>query len=151
RVLGLFHPSNMDGVLDRKFLKGGTVERYPNQPDLVDMVKSALMVLSRNPDGFVLMVESGLIDKYSHPLDWERAGMDTTMLGGAVAVARGFAAARNATLVLVTADHGHGVALVGTIDDAAPGTDMRDKVGVYEKAGYPNYPAPNGDGYPDRL
>jgi alkaline phosphatase len=28
---------------------------------------------------------------------------------------------------------------------------MRDKVGVYEKAGYPTYPAPNSDGYPDRL
>ena len=151
RVLGLFHPGNMDGVLDRKFLKGGTVERYPNQPDLVDMVKSALTVLSRNADGFVLMVESGLIDKYSHPLDWERAVMDTIMLDRAVAVAREFAVDRNDTLVLVTADHGHGVALVGTIDDAAPGTEMRDKVGVYDKAGYPTYPAPNGDGYPDRL
>jgi alkaline phosphatase len=151
RLLGLFHPANMDGVLDRKFLKGGTVERYPNQPDLVDMVKSALTVLSRNQDGFVLMVESGLIDKYSHPLDWERAVMDTIMLDRAVAVARDFAADRNDTLILVTADHGHGVALVGTVDDAAPGTEMRDKVGVYEKAGYPTYPAPNSDGYPDRL
>src|SRR5262249_46301395 len=25
KLLGLFHPGNMDGVLDRKFLKGGTV------------------------------------------------------------------------------------------------------------------------------
>ena len=28
---------------------------------------------------------------------------------------------------------------------------MRDKVGVYEKAGFPNYPAPNADGYPERV
>src|SRR4029077_8749225 len=27
RLLGLFHPGNMDGVLDRKFLKRGTVPR----------------------------------------------------------------------------------------------------------------------------
>ena len=28
---------------------------------------------------------------------------------------------------------------------------MRDKVGVYEEAGFPNYPAPDADGYPNRL
>ena len=151
KLLGLFHSGNMDGVLDRKFLKKGTVARYPDQPDLVDMVRSALEVLSRGQSGFVLMVESGLIDKYSHPLDWERAVMDTIMLDRAVEVAKDFAARRNDTLVLVTADHSHGLSIVGTVDDAAPGEQMRDKVGVYEKAGFPNYPAPNGDGYPDRL
>ena len=26
----------MDGVLDRKFLKGGTVKKFPDQPDLTD-------------------------------------------------------------------------------------------------------------------
>src|SRR5499425_2979634 len=151
RVLGLFHPTNMDGVLDRKFLKGGTVERYPNQPDLVDMVKSALTVLSRNTDGFVLMVESGLIDKYSHPLDWERAVMDTIMLDRAVAAAKEFAGTRNDTLILVTADHTHGLSLVGTVDDAVRSPEMRDKVGIYEKAGFPNYPPADDEGYPPRL
>ena len=92
RLLGLFHPGNMDGVLDRRFLRKGTAERFPDQPDLVDMVRSALDVLSRHDGGFVLMVESGLIDKYSHPLDWERAVMDTIMLDRAVAVAVEFAA-----------------------------------------------------------
>jgi alkaline phosphatase len=151
RVLGLFHPGNMDGVLDRKFLKKGTVERYPNQPDLVDMLKSALAVLARHDEGFVLMVESGLIDKYSHPLDWERAVMDTIMLDRAVAAAKEFAGDRDDTLILVTADHSHGLALVGTIDDGATGVQMRDKVGVYEKAGFPGYPPANDQGYPDRV
>ena len=29
KLLGLFHPGNMDGALDRRFLKGGTVEEIP--------------------------------------------------------------------------------------------------------------------------
>jgi alkaline phosphatase len=151
RLLGLFHPGNMDGVLDRKFLHAGTAGRFPEQPDLPDMVRSALDVLARHDEGFVLRVESGLIDKYSHPLDWERAVMDTIMLDQAVQVAREFAARQDDTLVLVTADHSHGLAIVGTVDDAAPGEQVRDKIGVYEKAGFPNYPTANGDGYPDRL
>ena len=151
KLLGLFHPSNMDGVLDRKFLKQGTVASFPEQPDLVDMVRTALTVLARNDDGFVLMVESGLIDKYSHPLDWERAVMDTIMLDRAVAAAKEFAGARNDTLILVTADHTHGVSLVGTVDDTVRSQEMRDKVGIYEKAGFPNYPPANDEGYPPRL
>jgi alkaline phosphatase len=151
KLLGLFHPSNMDGVLDRKFLKQGTVTSFPEQPDLVDMVRTALTVLARNDDGFVLMVESGLIDKYSHPLDWERAVMDTIMLDRAVAVAKEFAGTRNDTLILVTADHTHGLSLVGTVDDTVKSLEMRDKIGVHEKAGYPNYPPANDDGYPTRL
>src|SRR5262249_5413107 len=71
KLLGLFHTGNMDGVLDRKYLKAGTVDKFPHQPDLPDMVRSALAVLERGSNGFVLMVESGMIDKYSHPLDWE--------------------------------------------------------------------------------
>jgi len=151
KLLGLFHPSNMDGVLDRKFLKQGTVTSFPEQPDLVDMVKTALAVLSRHDNGFVLMVESGLIDKYSHPLDWERAVMDTIMLDRAVAAAKEFVATRNDTLILVTADHTHGLSLAGTVDDAVKSPEMRDKVGVYEKAGFPNYPPANDEGYPPRL
>ncbi len=151
KLLGLFHMGNMDGVLDRKFLKKGTVERFPNQPDLVDMTTAAIDVLSRNPNGFVLMVESGLIDKYSHPLDWERAVMDTIMLDKAVEASKAWAAPRNDTLIMVVADHSHGLSIVGTVDDNAKGELMRDKVGVYAEAGYPNYPRPNGEGYPDTL
>ena len=29
KLLGLFNLGNMDGVLDRKFLKGGTVKKFP--------------------------------------------------------------------------------------------------------------------------
>lgn len=151
KLLGLFHPGNMDTVLDRKFLKKGTVQTFPNQPDLPDMVRAALPILSQNPNGFFLMVESGLIDKQAHTLDCERAVMDTILLDKAVEVAKEFAGTRNDTLILVTADHSHGLSIVGTIDDNAKGKEMRDKIGVYADAGYPTYPQPNAEGYPEDL
>src|SRR4029077_7791171 len=83
RLLGLFTLGNMDGVLDRKFLKGGTVRKFPEQPDLTEQVSAALKILSKNENGFVLMVESGMIDKYTHLLDMERAVYDTIMLDNA--------------------------------------------------------------------
>ena len=155
RLVGLFTLGNMDGVLDRKFLKGGTVRKFPEQPDLTEQVSAALAVLSRNESGFFLMVESGMIDKYTHLLDMERAVYDTIMLDNAVRLARDWASARgDDTLILVLADHNHPVGLVGTIEDdmskEAP-VAMRERVRVYERAGFPNYGAPDAEGYPSRV
>jgi alkaline phosphatase len=154
RLLGLFTLGNMDGVLDRKFLKGGTVRKFPEQPDLTEQVGAALKVLSRNDNGFVLMVESGLIDKFTHLLDMERAVYDTIMLDNAVKRARDWAADRNDTLILVVADHNHPIGLIGTIEDDmanAHPAPQRERVRVYERAGFPNYPAPDAEGYPARI
>ena len=155
KLLGLFTLGNMDGALDRKFLKGGTVGKFPEQPDLTEQVGAALEVLSKNPSGFFLMVESGMIDKYTHLLDMERAVYDTIMLDKAVRLARDWAAAHgDDTLILVIADHNHPIGLLGTIDDdmaketPAP---LRERVRVYERAGFPNYPAPDAEGYPARV
>ena len=155
KLLGLFTLGNMDGALDRKFLKGGTVGKFPEQPDLTEQVGAALEVLSKNPSGFFLMVESGMIDKYTHLLDMERAVYDTIMLDNAVRLARDWAATHgDDTLILVIADHNHPIGLLGTIDDdmtketPAP---LRERVRVYERAGFPNYPAPNAEGYPARV
>ena len=90
KLLGLFNDGNIDGALDRKFLKKGTVGKFPDQPDLTEEMRAALQVLSRNDNGFVLMVEAGRIDKYSHSLDWERAVYDTIMLDNAVQARQGF-------------------------------------------------------------
>ncbi|MCD1124518.1 alkaline phosphatase [Jinshanibacter sp. LJY008] len=151
KLLGLFHTGNMDDVLDRRFLKNDVTKKFPDQPDLTDMTQTALDVLSKNQDGFFLMVESALIDKASHPLDWERAAYNTIMLDQSVAIAKKFAETHPDTLIIVTGDHTHGISIVGTVDDDKPGDDMREKVGVYETAGYPNYQDKDGDGYPDRV
>ncbi|SFL38018.1 alkaline phosphatase [Bradyrhizobium sp. NFR13] len=155
KLLGLFTPGNMDGVLDRKFLKGGGVRKYPEQPDLTEQVQAALNVLSRNDKGFVLMVESGMIDKYAHLLDMDRAVYDVIMLDNAVKLARDWAAKRgDDTLILVVSDHSHPNSLVGTINDdmsKESNLPLRERLGVYDKAGFPNYPAPDAEGYPSRV
>ena len=154
KLLGLFNYGNMDGVLDRKFLKGGTVKKYPDQPDLTEMVDAALQLLSRKPEGFFLMVESGMIDKYTHLLDMERAVYDTIMLDNAVKLAKDWAASRNDTLILVIADHTHPIALIGTIDDdmtKEPDRPLRERVRTYNQAAFPNYPAADSNGYPSRV
>jgi alkaline phosphatase len=77
------------------------------------------------------------------------------MLDNAVRLARDWARARgDDTLILVVADHNHPNGLVGTIHDdmsATPNVPLRERVGVYAKAGFPNYPAPDAEGYPSRV
>jgi len=151
KILGLFHTGNMDTTLDREFLKKGTVSKFPEQPGLVEMTKVALDNLSKNPEGFFLMVEAANVDKMSHPLDWDRAVIDTIEFDKAIGVAREFAAKNPDTLIIVTGDHTHGVSIIGTVDDEKPGTEMREKVGTYAEAGFPNYEDKDGDGYPDKV
>ncbi len=150
KLLGLFNTGNVDGVLDRIQLKKGTVGRFPDQPDLTDQVRVSLDMLSKNRKGFVLMVESGRIDKYSHSLDAERAIYDTIMLDNAVRVARDFAKKRGDTMIVVVPDHAHPVSILGTYDDAR-GATPREKLGVYDEAGFPNYPVADANGYPPSV
>ena len=91
------------------------------------------------------MVESGLIDKYTHALDMERAVYDTIMLDNAVqAGARLGRGARRRH-----ADPGGGRPQPSDQPDRhhrrrhdeAPKAPLRERVGIYDKAGFPNYPA----------
>jgi alkaline phosphatase len=130
KLLGLFHTGNMDTALDRMFLKKGTVDKFPDQPGLVDMTKTALDQLSKNPEGFFLMVEAASVDKMSHPMDWERSEFDVIEMDQAVGAAMEFAKTHPDTLIVVTGDHTHGVSIVGTVDDEKPGDVMSEKVGT---------------------
>jgi len=148
KLLGLFALGNMDGALDRFYLKKGNVPRFPNQPDLTEQVKAALTVLERNPNGFYLMIESGLIDKYSHVLDAERSHYDTILLDRTVQVVLDWMGDRRDTLLIVVPDHTHAMGLFGTVDDTLPALAGRDRVGVYATAGEPNYAPADARGYP---
>ena len=96
------------------------------------------------------MIEAALIDKFNHPLDWERAAFDAIMLSNAVKIAKDFAKTHPDTLIIVTPDHTHSGSISGVVNDAKPGP-LREKVGTYADAGYPNYPKANIEGYPNQI
>lgn len=165
KLLGLFALSNMNVALDKVAGRRGTsslVDDYgfPDQPMLDEMTAKALAVLSRDKDGFVLMVEGASIDKQAHNMDSERWILDTIEFDRAVGVAKAFAEQTPDTLVIVTADHEcAGVNIIGAsrVGNAALETraasgggaaQLRSGVvGTYDAAGFPFYDiAP--DGYP---
>ncbi len=74
-------------------------------PSLSEMTVKALDVLGRDPDGFFLMAEGGLIDVACHGNDLARCVGETLALEAAVRAVVGWAEGRDDTLVLVAADH----------------------------------------------
>ena len=147
KLLGLFHNSTMNVYIDKAIEKNPKVlKEYPDQPMLWDMTQKAIDILSKNKDGFFLMVEGASIDKQEHTMDWERAVWDTIEMDKAVGVAKDFADKNKDTLVIVVADHSHSVSVYGTVDYSKTG---RDAVRVYEKAEWPTYKDNDGDGFPD--
>lgn len=105
RVLGLFEPSHMQYELDRAGDAGA-------EPSLADLTRAAITRLSRNQQGFVLMVEGGRIDHAHHGVNAARALGDTDAFDQAVAAALEMTSAED-TLIIVTADHSHTMTMAG--------------------------------------
>lgn len=166
KLLGLFSMSNMNVAKDKIDKRRGAttiVDDYgfPDQPMLDEMTDKALQVLSKNKNGFVLMVEAASIDKQAHNMDSERWILDTIEFDYAVEKCRQFAQRNPDTLVIVTADHEcAGVNIIGsstttnadliTRSTSGLGTGAggsREIVGLYESAGFPVYTT-GPDGYP---
>jgi alkaline phosphatase len=153
-LMGIFHPSDLNVWLDRNVYKDN-LGSLTDQPGLVDMTMAALQVLNTNPNGFYLQVEAASVDKQMHPLDFDRAIADLIELERAVAAAQEWAKANAPdTLIVVTADHAHGIEVYGTVDVATfnKGTnDLERRAGirVYAAAGYPTYKDEDGDFFPD--
>lgn len=149
KLLGLFHPSDMNVWVDREYTKDPAVlGPYTDQPTLYEMTQKAINILSKDQDGFFLMVEGASIDKQLHPMDWERAAGDVIEFDKAIGIAKAFAAQRNDTLIVVTADHSHSVSVYGTYD-TTQGPGNPDAIGVYADAKWPTFSDANGDGFPD--
>ncbi len=92
-----------------------------NIPTLSEMSLGAIALLSRNPKGFVLMIEGGAIDWANHANDIELSVMETTSFLKAVEKVCEWVddfSSWDETLVIVTADHETGDLWgPGTYDD----------------------------------
>ncbi|QDH69584.1 alkaline phosphatase [Marilutibacter alkalisoli] len=104
-LLGLFEPSHMQYEHDR-------ADDGAGEPSLAEMTRAAIARLSRNPEGYVLLVEGGRIDHAHHLGNAYRALTDTVAMSEAVQAALELTSADD-TLILVTADHSHTLNFVG--------------------------------------
>jgi len=96
KILGLFNQSNMLFEIDRK---------ESTEPSLAEMTTKALEVLSKEEQGFFLMVEGGRIDHAAHYYDIGAVISDTLAFDDAVRVAYDFQKANPDTLFIITSDH----------------------------------------------
>jgi alkaline phosphatase len=104
-LLGLFEPSHMQYEHDRPSDKSG-------EPSLAEMAEKSIDMLSRNPEGYVLMIEAGRIDHASHESNAYRTLSDGAALNEAVkAVLR--KVDLDETLIIVTGDHSHTLTIAG--------------------------------------
>jgi alkaline phosphatase len=105
RVLGLFDPEDMEYESKRASDTAG-------EPSLTEMTRVAVRLLSRDPEGFFLMVEGGRIDHAHHQGSAYMALGETIEFANAVEAAASATNPRD-TLIVVTSDHGHVLTISG--------------------------------------
>ena len=119
KVLGLFSSkSHLDYELDR--VAKGTAN---TQPSLSEMTAKAIDLLSKNSQGYFLMVEGGRIDHALHGTNAKRSLTDAVALDEAVKTALGKVDLNN-TLIVVTADHDHTMTINGYSAKGNPVLDL---------------------------
>lgn len=95
KVLGTFGSSHVAYVNDR-------TDAIPN---LAQMTGKALDILSKDKNGFAMMIEGGRIDHASHANDFPSTVQEVLDFDAAVKVALDFAKNDGNTSVVITADH----------------------------------------------
>jgi alkaline phosphatase len=111
RLLGLFAPGNMM----RESARAAT---ETDAPRLTEMTVKAIEILSQSKQGYFLMVEGALIDKAHHVSLAREALNETVELSKAVAAAVAMTDPKD-TLIIVTADHSHGLTINGGARDTS--------------------------------
>lgn len=101
KVWGAFASKDMAYDIDRQ-------SEFTEQPSLAEMTKKAIEILSKNKNGFVLMVEGSKVDWAGHANDPIGMISDSIAYDNAFKVAVDFAKENQDTIVLSTADHGTG-------------------------------------------
>lgn len=109
-VLALFEDSHMKYEHDRT---------EADEPSLTEMTKTAIDYLSKNDDGYYLEIESGRVDHANHDGNAFRTVTDGVEFANAVAAAAAMTNPED-TLIIVTADHEHSIALNGYCGRGSP-------------------------------
>jgi alkaline phosphatase len=102
KTLGLFANSGMqNGIVETQFKD----DAKRVQPTLKDMSAQALKILDRNERGFFLMIEAGQIDWAAHRNDTGLLLHEMLRFNETLNTVLNWAANRQDTLIIVTADH----------------------------------------------
>jgi alkaline phosphatase len=128
RLFGFFGVSAYGGHLPFRTADGGydptrgksAAETYTpadieENPTLAEMTTAALTVLSRDPDGFWLMVEAGDVDWANHDVNLDNSIGAVLSGDAAVKVITDWVEAHSnwdESLLIVTSDHGHDLNLL---------------------------------------
>lgn len=163
KTLGIFSVNNMAKWLDRNVYtqnlygqknspdgkKGDAVD----QPGLKEMTLKAIDVLNaRNTgNGWFLMSEAASIDKQMHVLDYDRALGELLELDDTIkATIQKLNASGQLenTQIIVTADHGHGFDVMGSVDTKYLNAQKDDRhkrtaIGTYQESGLSQYVVPD--------
>lgn len=118
KILGLFAEESLPYEAERAMLG-------QDKPTLTAMTVAAIDALSANPKGYFLMVEGGRIDHGSHANNAYRTLTETIELSKAVAAAMAKVNLQE-TLIIVTADHSHGLVISGYPSRSAPILGLAD-------------------------
>ena len=98
KVMGLFSDGTLSYEVSRENDKWG-------QPSLAKLTEFAIDLLSKNPNGYLLMVEGGKIDHASHDSQPHLMVTELLAFDDAIAKALEKTGGNNDTMMLVTADH----------------------------------------------
>ncbi|KXG50878.1 Alkaline phosphatase-like, alpha/beta/alpha [Penicillium griseofulvum] len=159
KLLGVFQKSNLATWLDRNVYQANLYNQsnYPDGsgrdaddlPGLKDMTLKAIDVLDKrhSKDGWFLMSEAASIDKQMHSLDYDRTLGELLELDDTVRATIEKLEEMGQledTLIFVTADHGHGFDVTGSVDTEymeaqKDDRSKRNAVGYYENSGLSQY------------
>ena len=129
KILGLFADKRM-------FEEGPEGDAsYDPAVSLSRMTDKAIATLSRDPDGFFLMVEEEAIDEMSHSNNSELMIAAGQELDKAVQIARNYAKEEPGTLLIVGADHETGGLTVEDVDRPGPQSGSSGEDGPFKIEG----------------
>lgn len=103
KVLGLFYRGHVPYTIDHR----NDPKLLEEVPTLAEMARTALEILSRSRNGFLLQIEGGRVDHAAHSNDAAALLWDQLAFDDAIAVAVDFVRRHPDTLLVITSDHGN--------------------------------------------